>query len=188
MTNLPLTKKTARRLATMVEAGLVDYKQLHSWADWHILQADIAPFWVYDLAVEKHSTEVAGILRLYAFSDPIEQLSPPNPDDEALAALFLRHERGELSWATFLSEAGQSSDASTARTSCEFFYRLLDELDGTESSESTQRRQISLVLGQIGEDVAVLRPLYEELISYSKDGAAPGHAGRRSHSLRRIGA
>jgi len=56
-----------------------------------------------------------------AASAPLTEEEWPSTDVD-VACLYLRYARRELSWATFLRQAGVLADMSAGRDACEYFY------------------------------------------------------------------
>ena len=72
-------------------------------------------------------------------SEPFEDLS--GASDDFLGFLWIRYQRRELSWATFLNEAGVYSDGANGAIECEFFYTMLNELEEADFGSGVEERQ-----------------------------------------------
>src|SRR5579862_9418021 len=101
-------KRFARRLSTMIEAGLIDCRHFARWVDEMILASGKPPFWLLEIASIKYSPDAVAAINRFVFSEPFQDFSSTN--DDYLACLFLRHQRGEIAWATFLDLAGHYCD------------------------------------------------------------------------------
>jgi hypothetical protein len=137
-------KRFALRLATMVESRLIWYEHFAPWADELIMKLEAPPHWLLELSTTRYQPDAAGIIRDYAHSPPFESDDANDRNartDEYVACLFLRYQRGELSWATFLRETGDSLDSANGRRACEDFYSLLTELEHHEYAKELEHTQ-----------------------------------------------
>lgn len=108
--------------------------------------------------------ELSRCLREYIYSEPFEQFD--TVADQYIACLFLRHERGELTWATFLRLAGEFADSDGydgCSWECERFYGMLNRLEDAEYASTVEGLQKPVVLKQFGTEIAIVRPEYEQL-------------------------
>jgi hypothetical protein len=108
----------------MLDAGLIS-RELQSWAESLLASISSPPQWLCDVAFQKYSPDVSKSLGEYVWSQPFESVDYSEADDEHLASLYLRFERRELSWATFLDLAGRYTDNADRGWVCEEFYELL---------------------------------------------------------------
>lgn len=69
------------------------------------------------------------------------------------ACLYLRYQRRELSWATFLDLAGRFADQADSEIPCEFFFEMLNALEDAEFSSALEESQKKLVLNELGDAV-----------------------------------
>ncbi len=126
----------------MLESRLIDFSYTHPWADQIIIRLDYAPSWLSNLASKKYQGDQSKALREYVFSEPFEA-GPDEMEKFHVACLWLRYERRELSWATFLRLAGEILDAANADWYCETPYHYLnmheDAYFSNESEEQTKR-------------------------------------------------
>jgi hypothetical protein len=111
------------------------------WADAVITNFQHPPVWVLDLSVKRSVPEAARVVMMFAHSEPFETLSPDAWVDDYVAAVYLRYERRELSWATFLRMAGDESNANGGRRECEYFYETLNAYEASDFAESLERDQ-----------------------------------------------
>lgn len=129
----------------MVESRLIWYEHFGPWADELIMKLDVPPHWLLELSTTQYQPDAARILYSYASSPPFESDDADARIDEYVACLFLRYRRGEISWATFLHEAGQKLDAANSRRPCEDFYTLLSDLEHHEYSKELERTQSAAI-------------------------------------------
>ena len=123
----------------MIESGLIDFSYTNPWAEHIITGLDYAPSWLGALATKKYHGDQSKALREYVFSEPFE----PSPDDIEkfhVACLWLRYDRRELSWATFLRLAGEHLDAANADWACETPYHYLNVYEDAYFSNAVEEQ------------------------------------------------
>jgi hypothetical protein len=151
----------AEMLALAIDAGCLTYRDYIPWADAVIARLDRPPVWICNLSTIKYRPDALRVVRDFVFSEPFEPASAA-PEDY-LGFLWIRYERGEISWATFLSEAGRYSDASSVAIECEYFYSILNELEQSEFDSGLENRQREEVRGRLGEALARTRSFYDNI-------------------------
>ena len=102
-------KKFACQIATMIEARLIWYQHYYPWADEIIVALDKPPYWILEIASVKYFPKAVEIINEFVNSDPIESFDTEY-EFGYVACLFLRYERREISWTTFLTEVGRFTD------------------------------------------------------------------------------
>lgn len=126
----------------MLESKLIDFSYTEPWADALIEESDIPPTWLCDIAMKKYQGDQIRAIREYIFSEPFETV-PPSMKKFHVACLWLRYERREFSWATFLCEAGAYLDAADGDWDCETPYHFLNMYEDAyftvESEEYTKK-------------------------------------------------
>lgn len=166
-----LSKQFAHRLVALIESQLVTYREYIPWADTLIMALPEPPVWIIDLATKKHLLKAGLIVRGYMNSEPIEVLPWDLWTDEFIAALFLRYERNELSWASFLNEAGRQADNSEGgRKPCEYFYVMLNALEKADFAESLETKQRDEVSERYGDIIPSVRRTYEAFRAFRRPG------------------
>jgi hypothetical protein len=125
----------------MLESGLIDYTYTHPWSE-HILSAeDCVPQWLLDIYTKKNQGDQTKALREYICSEPFE-LGPSDLEKFHLGCLWIRYERHEISWAMFLSLAGDHLDSACGDWDCETPFHYLtvfkDAYFSPESEEQTK--------------------------------------------------
>lgn len=94
-----------------------------------IMEMDNPPYWILELSSVKYIPDAVTILNNYAFSEPFEELSM-DLDDFYIGSLYIRYERREISWATFLEKAGNYADNyQWCKKDCEYFYYMLNDYE-----------------------------------------------------------
>ena len=152
------SKRFAVRLATMIDSGLIWYKHYSRWADQCIAELDDPPLWLLELATVRYVPDAVAVLRRFFWCDPAVEIDSER-DDEYVACLILRAEAGAISWATFLREAGDYTDA--AGGTCENFYSLLTDLEACEYDADLEVRQRTEIVCEYRGSLSVIRPLHE---------------------------
>ncbi|MBL1147584.1 MAG: hypothetical protein HND56_01770 [Pseudomonadota bacterium] len=109
----------------MLDAGLINFTYIHPWADKLIGATEALPSWLCDLSTKKYQGDLIKALGEYVFSEPFEPV-PADIEKFHVACLYLRYERHELSWATFLSETGKYLDGVNGGLDCETPYHYLN--------------------------------------------------------------
>ena len=159
-----LDTRLAHVLAVMGESRLIGLESLRPWADAWILKLDAPPAWLLELCTARELAEAVRILSDAAGSPSSESLDTDERADVFVACLLLRYRRGDLSWATFLREAGQRLDAANGHRPCEDLYALLTELErhaDAKALESLQRAQLEREFHEALERVESVRRLLE---------------------------
>jgi hypothetical protein len=123
----------------MLDAELLDSRFTHPWAEQLIARLDSVPPWLGDLATQVNRRHQAEAIRQYLCSEPFEA-GPDGLEKFHVACLFLRYERRELSWATFLRLAGEHLDAVNGEWDCETPYRWLNVYEDADFSEGAEAR------------------------------------------------
>jgi hypothetical protein len=158
-----LNRLTVRRLQTMADAGLITYRELQPWAESLLLSMEKPPNWLCNVAIQTYGPDVLKSLGEYIWSEPFESAERADVDDEYLGSLYLRFERNELSWATFLDSAGKYADRADGTWVCEEFFQMLNELEDADFAVAVARKQQVSVETKLKAAVERIRPLYEEL-------------------------
>lgn len=159
MPHLPDTQH-ARRIREMHAAGLLSWRHLQPWATALVAQLDEPPWWVCQLVTLTYQGDIARCIGEHVHSPPFEHSDLAAPSDVHAAALLLRYHRRELSWATFLREAGAATDAEPGREDCEYFYVMLSRLEERDYDERFERRQALLVAARFADAIALVTAEY----------------------------
>ena len=163
------SKRFALRIATMIDARLIWYKHYYRWADQIIADLDAPPFWVIELATIKYCPDAVAAVNRFVFSEPFESFDFAERDDEHIACLLLRYQARAISWATFLSEAGEYSDTNECRRDCEYFYELLNALEDKEYAYAEEVRQFGDLESELQAALAAMTPLYAMFKEYFRE-------------------
>ena len=163
-------RQFAQRLVEMLEAGLATYRIMIPWADLQIRDHDgLTPSWLCDVAVAKDRLSVIRAVRALAYSEPFEALTF-SEEHYRVSCLFLRYERREISWATFLSEAGLFTDAVSGELHCEEFYALLNALEESQYDVALEAQQVNTIREEFGRHISEVRNNYRRLLQEGDAG------------------
>lgn len=140
------SKRECFYVLEMIQAGLIDFSYVQPWADTLIAEIDTVPPWLGDLALKQYRGDLVEALRAYVFSEPFEA-GPEDMEKFHVACLWLRYERRELSWATFLRLAGDLLDNVSGDWACETPYYYLnlyrDAYFSVAAEEQTKKDYLS---------------------------------------------
>src|ERR1044071_1419215 len=98
------SKRFAYQLALAIDAGTLTYRHYIPWADGLIEQLDHPPSWICELSIIEHQPDALRVIREFVYSEPFDQFD--GLAEAYLGFLWIRYERGELAWATFLKKSG----------------------------------------------------------------------------------
>lgn len=122
----------------MLESKLIDYRYVNPWADFLIANNEECPGWLAELAIKKCTADLVKAIQEYLFSEPFKT-SPYEMVKFHLACLWLRYERRELSWATFLNDAGNALDCADSDWECETPYYYLNVYESAYFAEVAEQ-------------------------------------------------
>jgi len=166
MMDTPCSKQDVQRILQMHRSGLVSWKHLSPWAAAQIEQLDEPPAWLCELVSLQYRGHIDKCLEAFVLAPPFEPLNLNELSDYLISCLFARFEQREISWATFLQEAGQHADGTQAASEdCEWFYDLLNELEDTEFDDTVTARQVEKVRQLLS---ASIEQVTEELAPFAE--------------------
>ena len=139
MTRTLPSKQDGFYILEMIETSLIDYRYTQPWADELIMAVHLPPSWLCDLATKKYRGDQSNAVREFVFSEPFEA-APAELEKFAVACLWLRYERRELSWATFLQMAGDLLDAANANWDCGTPYHYLNVYEDVYFTPAAEER------------------------------------------------
>jgi hypothetical protein len=147
----------------MVDAGLITFREVQPWAEAALRSVEHPPAWICDLVIRTYSPEVSESLGRFLASEPFESFDWREADEDHLASLYLRYERGELSWAVFLDRAGRYADGADGMWECEEFFEFLNVLEDAVFSAAVETDQREGVRSKLSPAIARIRPVYDQL-------------------------
>ncbi|WP_379164470.1 hypothetical protein [Paenibacillus sp. sgz5001063] len=161
-----LNKQFARKIGIMLESNLIWYKHYFLFCDEVIEKMDRPPYWIVELATKKYIGDAVKIVNNYAFSEPFETF-PDSLYNYYLGCLFLRYERKELSWASFLKNSGDFADGTQAvKHECEYFYYMLNDYEDSEYSFELEIKQVEIIKEEFKNELQETRSLYAPFVDY----------------------
>lgn len=137
MKELP-NKQDCYYVIEMLESSLIDYRYTHPWAHNIIESSESPPSWRVDVSLNSYRGDQISAILEYVNSEPREDC-PSDLEKFYIACLWLRYERRELSWATFLREAGEYLDAVNGDWHCETPYHYLNLHEDAHFSEASEK-------------------------------------------------
>lgn len=159
---------TVRRLQTMLDAGLISYKELQPWAESLLMSMERPPRWLCDVAIKTYSPDVSKSLAEFVWSpqfwsDQPEAVERADVDDEHLSSLYLRFERRDVSWATFLELAGQYADNAQGIWNCSEFFKFWNDLEDADFALAVEQKQQEEISSKLRAPIGRIRALHESL-------------------------
>lgn len=165
--NFELNKDLANKIGLILESRLIWYKHYYLWCDEIIDQNNEPPYWIIELATVKYIPDAIRIVNEYAYSEPFEQFCRSN--DLYVACLFIKYERNEISWATFLGAVGDFSDGNNAKVDCSYFYMMLNDYEDSEFSSELEKSQKIKIYNEFSSEINEMYSYYNPFVSYFRD-------------------
>ncbi|MRN53976.1 hypothetical protein [Paenibacillus monticola] len=163
---IELNRQTARKIGIMLESNLIWYKHYFLFCDEVIEKMDKPPYWIIELATKKYIGDAVRIVNGYAFSEPFEAF-PDSLYDFHIGCLYVRYERKELSWASFLEESGDFADGYQAvKKDCQFFYYMFNDYHDSEYSLDLELKQAELVKKEFMNEIYEVQGIYTPFVDY----------------------
>jgi hypothetical protein len=155
------SKSFAQTLAIAIIAGCLRQRDIALWADKIIENCENPPVWICELSATKHNEDVLRVIGDFIESDPFDAIK--NRAEDFLGFDWIRYERREISWATFLTEAEDYSTVYGAIGTSEYFLETLNEFEGSEFDLTIESQQREAVRQHLGEAVTRTRKFYDEI-------------------------
>lgn len=164
---LQLTPSFTYQLLIMLETKLIWYKHYRLFCDEVILAYDTPPYWAIELASVTYQGKAIEAVRSFIRSEQLSAGEPVGLADQYIACLYLKYERREISWASFLLEAGRYADQSEqVKEPCEYFYELLNHMEYSEFDLDVERQQREEVQLRFDKEIEEIRELYRLFMDY----------------------
>lgn len=161
-----LDKHFARKLLAMINSRLICYKHYFGFCDELIVTMEKPPYWIIELATIKYIPEAIKVINEYTNSEPFEGISS-DLYDFYIACLYIRYNRREISWATFLQNAGEYADGTQAvKCDCEWFYEMLNDYEDSDFSRRLERTQTKKVIEVFQINIDEAQELYRPFQLY----------------------
>jgi len=167
--DLYTSKEKAAKLSVMIESRLIWYKYYFPWCDEIIEKLYKPPYWIIDLGVVKYIPQAVSIVNEYVCSEPFEVINKSKLSDYYITCILMRYLRKEISWVTFLDEAGKYSDgAQTTKKECEYYYMFLNILEDSYFDTEVERKQSTEVKDLYKLELEELERYYKCFLEYRK--------------------
>jgi hypothetical protein len=163
-----IDKETARKIYVMIDSGLIWYKHYFLWCQSLIKKGNTPP-WIEELSKVEYIGDAKRIVNDYAFSfeDMVNGHNVERYNKYFLSCLYLRYKRNEISWATFLNEAGKYSDINACDIDCEYFFDKLTKFEDSLFSSNLEKTQSNIVVNRfLKESLDDVLELYNEFKMY----------------------
>ena len=138
MTHNP-TKQDAYYIVEMLESTLITTRDTQRWSEQIIKEQDEPIAWVCVVASKSYHGDIVSAVREYAYSEPFND-RPEDLDKFHVGCLWVRYERGELSWATFLNKAGEYLDSENGEWFCETPYHYLNLVEEKNFTQQVEEQ------------------------------------------------
>ncbi|MDT0121612.1 hypothetical protein Q9R46_03095 [Paenibacillus sp. RRE4] len=163
------TKEFACKLGIMLESKLIWYKHFHPFCDDVILEYEKPPYWIIELATVKYQGDAIGIVNRYIHSEPFVDEYLNSLHDHYIACLYMKYDRREISWASFLLGSGQYADHYQAvKVECEYFYELLNEYEAEEFDMELEHKQSEEIRDMFRNEIMEMQEIYDVFRNYFK--------------------
>ncbi|WP_139997433.1 hypothetical protein [Paenibacillus paridis] len=169
--NLELNKQFARKIGIMIESGLIWHKHYFLFCDELIEKLDKPPYWIIELAIAKYIGDAIEVVNTYAFSEPFENFSN-SLCDLYIGCLYIRYERRQLSWASFLTKSDDFADGSgyfALKKDADYFYSMLNDYEDNEYSIDLENKQAERVKQEFQNEISEVRNMYIPFIGYFRE-------------------
>jgi hypothetical protein len=133
------SKQDCFYILEMLKTSLINYNYTQRWADELVMAAGPPPVWLCELAIKKYQGDQIKAVQEFVCSEPFEA-APAEMQKFAVACLWLRYERRELSWATFLQKAGDILDPANTDWECETPYHYLNVYEDSYFTPAAEKR------------------------------------------------
>lgn len=156
------TSRFLVRLACAIETHWIPYDIYAAWCDRHILAEPEPPHWMLELTATRDPVEAGGLVTSTA-AEQADAAGALDRDDFWVACQFLRCQRDDIDWATFLTLAAGYSDCAGGTWECEEYYQFLNELEAIGGSGWLEAEQVRIFTvafhGAIREAIELHRKL-----------------------------
>lgn len=165
--NLQLTPSFPYQLLIMLETKLIWYKHYRLFCDEVILAYDTPPYWAIELASVTYQGKAIEAVRSFIHSEQSSAVEPAGLANQYIGCLYLKYERREISWASFLLEAGRYADqCEQVKESCEYFYELLNNMEDNGFDLDIERQQREEVQPRFAKEIEEIEGIYEIFKDY----------------------
>lgn len=163
------TEDFACKLSIMLESKLIWYKHFQPFCDDIILAYTKPPYWIIELAAVRYQGSAIEIVNKYIHSEPFVEDYRNSLFDQYIACLYIKYDRREISWASFLLGSGQYSDHNQAvKEPCEYFFELLNEYEAEEFNIELEYKQREEIQDKFRNEIIEMQAMYDVFREYFK--------------------
>ncbi|MFD3259748.1 hypothetical protein ACE3MQ_14150 [Paenibacillus lentus] len=162
-------KEFACKLSIMLDSKLIWYKHFQLFCDDIILEYTKPPYWLIELATVRFQGSAIEIVNKYINSEPFIDFYNSNLFDQYIACLYIKYNRREISWASFLLASGQYADnCQGVKEPCEYFFDLLNEYEDSDFNIDLEYKQKAEIQNKFSEEIKEIQAVYEVFRGYYK--------------------
>ncbi|MNI11634.1 hypothetical protein D3C73_647860 [compost metagenome] len=163
------TKDFACKLSIMLDSKLIWYKHFQLFCDDIILEYIKPPYWIIELATVRFQGSAIEIVNKYINSEPFIDFYNSELFNQYIACLYLKYDRREISWASFLFSSGQYADNCQAvKEPCKYFYDLLSEYEDSEFRIGLEYKQKEEIQNKFLKEIKEIQAVYDVFRDYFK--------------------
>lgn len=163
------TKEFACKLSIMLESKLIWYKHFQPFCDDIILAHTKPPYWIIELAAVRYQGSAIEIVNKYIHSEPFVDDYRNSLFDQYIACLYIKYDRREISWASFLLGSGQYADhVQAVKEPCEYFFELLNEYEAEEFNIELEYKQREEIQDKFRNEIIEMQAMYDVFREYFK--------------------
>ena len=144
--NMP-SRTDCHYIIEMLEAKLIDSRHTMPWAKRLLENSDVGPSWLIAVSHKRYTGDQIAAFREYVSSDCSGE-RPRDLEKFHVGCLWLRYERRELSWASFLNETGLHLDNSSCEWQCEVPFSYLTMYEDARFTIEAEERIKGLYLAE----------------------------------------
>jgi len=160
--DIQLNKEFACKLSIMLESKLIWYKHFQLLCDEIIDKCTKPPYWIIELAAVRFQGSAIEIVNKYINSEPFINRYNSKLFNQYIACLYLKYNRREISWASFLSFSGEYADNCEAvKEPCEYFYDLLNKYEDSEFNIELEHKQKREIQSKFLDEIKEMQVVYE---------------------------
>lgn len=165
--NRQLNQVFAQKLLILIESRLIWDRHYVLWCEEIIKKSEKPPLWIMELSSARFIGDSVNIIERYIQSEPFDACNCTCLGDFYIACLFCRYQRKEISWATFLKEAGDYADGvGDCSQECEYFYMMLNELEDEEYNDEIEKAYQVKVQNDFMSEIEEAREYHDYFLYY----------------------
>ncbi|WP_019639182.1 hypothetical protein [Paenibacillus fonticola] len=162
-------KEFACKLSIMLGSKLIRYKHFQLFCDDIILEYTKPPYWIIELATVRFQGSAIEIVNKYINSEPFIDFYNSHLFDQYIACLYIKYDRREISWASFLLESGQYADnCQSVKEPCEYFFDLLTKYEDSDFNIDLEYNQKAEIQNKFAMEIEEIQSIYDIFRGYYK--------------------